>query len=35
MKVAAIQMVSTGQVEDNLQQARSLLQQASGDDLSA
>jgi nitrilase len=28
MKVAAIQMVSTGQVADNLQQARSLLQQA-------
>ena len=28
MKVAAIQMVSTGQVEDNLQQAHSLLQQA-------
>ena len=28
MKVAALQMVSTGLVEDNLQQARSLLQQA-------
>lgn len=28
MKVAAIQMVSTGQVADNLLQARALLQQA-------
>ncbi|NVO04498.1 MAG: carbon-nitrogen hydrolase family protein, partial [Rhodoferax sp.] len=28
MKVAAIQMVSTAVVQDNLQQARTLLQQA-------
>ena len=28
MKVAAIQMVSTGSVQDNLQQARTLLEQA-------